>query len=740
MGNTAGSFFVRLGLDFSEYTKGLTKAEYEAQKFAKNLTQQNIIAGTAIGTQLGNAVVLAAKSFGQLIASVVTSASHLKDLNTQSGITVENLEGLRRVGLYSGTSLDEIVGASTRLNRTLQMTGDRTSGAGRALNALGLEAKAFKGLNADEQMLEVAKAMNKFEDGTGKSAAAMMLFRGNGAQFMKFLKELGERGIQSSSAMDSTARSAKEFEDNLVTLKMPLEDLKISLGNDIIPLIARLTTEFVLAKEATGSWWQAIVLATRTGSVYENLKETKNEVNELQLSLNRTLATKPTSETIGIFGTTQAQIDRDAADIRKNITAAEAKLARDEAAVVRYEKINSLLGGRGPTPPGTPRGNERLTGVNFADRPDKPAAVKVSEAEKYLEALNKQVEALTEMNAAEKLNFEIRQGIAGLTPALEAQMRGRVAEIEMIGEWKKLGEAEHAASVEADKATAAWWKGIEALTASNSALEDEVNMLGMDQLQREKLLATKIQMAIIDKEAEIARKREYEGYEGSILILEREVKLLRDRAILQGKKVDSLSSEANRNAENELKKTADAADKTIAEGIANGIMEGFQNGKSFADVFINLLKAEFAKTILTPMIQPIVAAGNAAINQLMGIILQGLSSGGGVGTNAAGDAAGVGMGPRSGGGPVGAGGMYRVNELRTEGLNLNGQQFLLMGDQGGNIDSNPRLSGGITINQTLNVGQGVSRSEVANAMVAAKESAKAEIMRSMRTNGAFARA
>ena len=95
-------------------------------------------------------------------------------------------------------------------------------------------------------------------------------------------------------------------------------------------------------------------------------------------------------------------------------------------------------------------------------------------------------------------------------------------------------------------------------------------------------------------------------------------------------------------------------------------------------------------------------------------------------------------GGKSGGGPVSANSLYQVNERRTEGLNVNGEQFLLMGNQGGNVNSNPKTGGNVVVNQVLHVGQGVSRSEVAAAMRIAKESAKAEIMRSMKQNGAYA--
>ena len=51
-------------------------------------------------------------------------------------------------------------------------------------------------------------------------------------------------------------------------------------------------------------------------------------------------------------------------------------------------------------------------------------------------------------------------------------------------------------------------------------------------------------------------------------------------------------------------------------------------------------------------------------------------------------------GGKAGGGPVESGRLYRVNEKRPELLDVNGQQFLMMGAQRGRIDPNPRLAGG----------------------------------------------
>jgi SLT domain-containing protein len=57
------------------------------------------------------------------------------------------------------------------------------------------------------------------------------------------------------------------------------------------------------------------------------------------------------------------------------------------------------------------------------------------------------------------------------------------------------------------------------------------------------------------------------------------------------------------------------------------------------------------------------------------------------------------------GGPVAAGGLYRVAENRPEMLNVNGESYLLMGNQRGNIDPNPQpaRSNGQVLNATINV-------------------------------------
>lgn len=52
----------------------------------------------------------------------------------------------------------------------------------------------------------------------------------------------------------------------------------------------------------------------------------------------------------------------------------------------------------------------------------------------------------------------------------------------------------------------------------------------------------------------------------------------------------------------------------LSEGIEDGLLTGFRNGKSITDVFLDELKAQFGKTILSPIVKPIAEFGSSLIS------------------------------------------------------------------------------------------------------------------------------
>ena len=162
------------------------------------------------------------------------------------------------------------------------------------------------------------------------------------------------------------------------------------------------------------------------------------------------------------------------------------------------------------------------------------------------------------------------------------------------------------------------------LEASNRALREEIELLGADEQMRLTIERIRLNSLITLKEEELLNRLNAEGVSEVSQALERQIALLRQRAELLGQKGTKLQEVDAQDAGKKIGATAQRAETALAESIANGMLEGFRRGESLADIFLRELKAQFAKTVLTPMIQPIVQAGNDLLGGIFGTILKGI--------------------------------------------------------------------------------------------------------------------
>lgn len=152
----------------------------------------------------------------------------------------------------------------------------------------------------------------------------------------------------------------------------------------------------------------------------------------------------------------------------------------------------------------------------------------------------------------------------------------------------------------------------------------------------------------------------------------------------------------DRQISDKLQRGADAVGDRLTESISEGILDGFRRGGSFADVFLAELKAQFARTVLAPLIRPQVDAGNALLGDLLRGI-GGLFTGGDLGLNPPAEYIATGeaiRGRRAGGGPVDPWGTYLVGER--------GPELLRMGARGGTVVPNG-AAGGLAVSMPLTV-------------------------------------
>jgi hypothetical protein len=193
--------------------------------------------------------------FAGAISGAIDAKAKLYDLSLQTGISVEALGGLSKVARLSGTDMEAVASASNKLSKALVTTNEDSVGAAQGIKALGLNFAQFKSLNADQQLLAVAKAMEGFADGTDKSATAMLLFGKSGATLLPFLKELAERGVMATTQTLASAKAAKEFKDNIELLKGAGEGWATSLANLVLPQLVALTKQLLEAKTPAEKLW-----------------------------------------------------------------------------------------------------------------------------------------------------------------------------------------------------------------------------------------------------------------------------------------------------------------------------------------------------------------------------------------------------------------------------------------------------------------------------------------------------
>jgi hypothetical protein len=267
---------------FSAVLKNVTSLKTELTGLPAKFTQI-AIASAGIGSLAG---------FASMISTSIEAKAKLRDLSIQSNISVEALSSLSKVGKYSDTAIEDIASASTKLSKALFTQNEDSKGASSAIKALGLDYEKFKNLKPDEQMYEVAKALDRFQDGSEKSAVAMLLFGKQGAQLLPFLRELSERGLDVAKVTTKQAEEAKKYEDNLVALKAAGDEWKKTLATDMLPTLLEFTRELVEGRKAFGGWYDAIAVlgtlpsgkgpAENIGDITTKLADLRGQLGKIQ--------------------------------------------------------------------------------------------------------------------------------------------------------------------------------------------------------------------------------------------------------------------------------------------------------------------------------------------------------------------------------------------------------------------------------------------------------------------------
>lgn len=205
---------VRMGYSDTELQAGLAKSQGHVSKFVAGT--QGRFATMAGGLKSGLSTGLGFLGIGAGVAgmkAIMDEFDRIKDLGEQLNQTPEAIQKIGIMAQQSGSDVEAVARALNRINKELARPQGRS-----VLKELGMDAAHFKGLEADQQVIELAEAFQKAEAGgkglretydlIGKSAAELLpLLRANTGE----LREMAERKVVTNEQVQMIGR----FNDGL---------------------------------------------------------------------------------------------------------------------------------------------------------------------------------------------------------------------------------------------------------------------------------------------------------------------------------------------------------------------------------------------------------------------------------------------------------------------------------------------------------------------------------------------
>jgi len=653
MTTSLGSLVVSLGLDAAQFVDGMNKSEFQARKFMQGVERNLKAAAAAIATTAAGAAAAAVT----MTRDVVEQARALERLSSVSGATASQFQYLAAGARAAGVEQDKLADI---FKDTQDKVGDFLQNGGGPLKDFfeniapraGVTAAQFRELSGPQALglyvssLEKANLsqseMTFYMEGIASDATLLLPMLRNGASGFK---QWGDEAQAAGAIMsDQTLRAAKEFDTEVRRLHLHMDGWKNTIAAELLPNLVDLARSTGTVTEEFGKLRvEAFNLTGITvGGFFDEIGLTAANAADFVATVSKEMG--------GLAKIARGVKELDWSVVKEGFgdalgpaltTTADEFLARQAARIgppTPEDPRSTGAGGRGRRP-----GAPGAAGGALRDVEDQAARIRQAVANLISNsdvALAR--EYVLQVEFLDKLYFDLGLDVEIYDSAMKGLTRSTVT----FGEDGRKALEDQAS---------AWLDAIDPMREFNRNLA---------QLQR--MLDAGI---ITPAQAEALRK----SFED---------------ATRQLSEMDQFAIEAARNVQDQLGDT-----------LYDGLQGRFDDIDGAFKRMIDRMVAEAAAAQLARHLMGDFGK-TGELGGWLGAGLSALFGGGGIGYGQAGTAAATAMVPNltggfvpalAGGGPVEAGGLYRVNERRTELLSVNGKDFLMAG-AAGRVRPNPRFA------------------------------------------------
>jgi len=231
MAESVGDIAVRVGADITDLKKGFSDASSAVGSFAGKATAQLRSTTDSIVKMGAAAAVAGAAAVAALYVDAAKTIDAQVKLATALGGNIGGLRAMEMAAEDAGVSNEELSSILVKFNQKLGDAEKGTGSAYKALNALGLSARDFSGLDIDEKMAVLSDRVLTLGLSTTQTAA--------------ILKDLGIKNENMATLVrnggDALRMQAEEVK-NLGLALSSVDAAKIEMANDAIGIFGDVLT------------------------------------------------------------------------------------------------------------------------------------------------------------------------------------------------------------------------------------------------------------------------------------------------------------------------------------------------------------------------------------------------------------------------------------------------------------------------------------------------------------------
>ena len=302
--NTASTSLQKFGVMAKGATGGATAGSFQ--------TLSTGILGTGVAAKIASfGVKSLTAAFGPLLVVMVViraitsifgalgeatkRAEEVHKLSTALGISAKSYQALAHAAGLAEVEQGTLNSALIKMQVNLGKLANGSKTTAEAFAKIGLSAKDFVGLNAEQSFLKIADAVSKLPTPFAQAAAAVALFgKGSGAAFLNFLKSINKDLPETKkflvamgvSMEDLDVSRIEEMGDAIGALKLPSQGFANLFLKEIAPAITAASKNFIeFSKTSKDGFSAATVLGQGTYVVIAALVGVFNVLNALAKGL-----------------------------------------------------------------------------------------------------------------------------------------------------------------------------------------------------------------------------------------------------------------------------------------------------------------------------------------------------------------------------------------------------------------------------------------------------------------------